>query len=114
MSKKAKTNPSGVKPDLQIVIDKPIYDLLKGEKITHLFTWKDTLTHAPNIIGVTSTEDDEQILVKCKQMDTVGFGYIAPGYPSKYATNRRTTRFLVEPITEPVKEESTGETENAE
>lgn len=84
-------------PDVTIVIDKVLYDLLMEGKINQILTWK-KVEDRPAIIAVTSPQDEEQILLKVTHMDTVGHGYIPKGYPARFAANQKTTRFHVLPL----------------
>lgn len=95
-SNKSKESASAPGADLQIVIDKVLYDLLKAGKIQHVLTWKNLDGKKPGLISVLSTQEDEPIVCKVKQMDVVGFGYLPIGYPEAFTTDRKTTRFTVE------------------
>lgn len=89
--------PATSKPDVEIVIDKVLYELLKAGRITQVLTWKE-LKEKPEIISVSSPEDDEPIVLKVQHMDRVGHGYLPKGYPEKYKANQKTTRFHVVPV----------------
>lgn len=106
MSKRNKPTNTGT-PDvsqgevgLQLIIDKPLYDLLKEGRINQVLTWKE-VKEKPERVSVTSTEDDEAIILKVKHVDTVGFGYVPKGYPAQYAANQKTTRIHVEKDEQP-------------
>jgi hypothetical protein len=113
MSKKLKPE-SGAKPDLQIVLDKVLYDLLKAGKINQILTWKEQPKVRPSVISVTSPEQDEPVVVQCHHMDTVGFGYVPLGYPEKYKADRPTTRFHVAPAVQASSPEGEESTEGSE
>lgn len=93
--KRKPTHPAG-QPDLRLIIVAEIFNLLKEGKINHLITWK-PIEKQPNLIEVVCTpeENGESILVHCKHMDTVGHGYLPEGYPEKYKSAGKSTRFHV-------------------
>lgn len=101
--KSASTDPQ---PDVKLVILKEIFDLLKENKITHLLTWKE-MKEKPNVIEVGVADSDDTILVRCKNMDRQGFGYLPPGYPENLKTTGKVTRFTIEKL-ESEEAEQTG------
>jgi hypothetical protein len=98
MSNKKKPQQSNTagQPDVQLVVDKVIYDLLQQRKINQLLTWKDMEGKKPMLISVSTAQQDDPILVKCTLMDIVGFGYRPKNYPLQFAADRKSTRFHVE------------------
>jgi hypothetical protein len=92
MTKKAKS----VKPDVTLMVEKEIFELLKDGKINMLLSWK-PLDKKPEVIEVGTAFEDDTIIVSCKTMDTVGFGYRPLSYPAHIYARGKMTRFHIQP-----------------